>query len=199
MPSSATPRNRFEKQAAGENLNTWGAPKLNNDIEQIDSSLDGWTFVTVTGVVTLTSVNYQADQSRQRILSIIGGTGGAITIPSVEKWYLVRNNATGVVIIQTGSGTTVSTDPGDTVLVLCDGANVIQVGYDFLGIKDYIQTVAWTYNAGNLPAQAGNAGKYVFTDGTTASWQNINTANIGDWVPQRQAILDLAVAFAIAL
>jgi len=198
MPSSATPRNRLELQAAGENLNTWGAPKLNNDISQIDASLDGWTFVTVSGVVTLTSVNYQADQSRQRILSIIGGTGGGVVIPSVEKWYLVKSKATGAVVISTGSGRTVTVDPDDIVLVMCDGANVDQLGYNLVGIKEYIAQVAFA-SSGALPAQPGNAGKFVKTDGTNASWQYVNTSDIGDWTYQRQLILNESVAFAIAL
>ena len=32
-----------------------------------------------------------------------------------------------------------------------------------------------------LPAQAGNAGKYLYTDGQNASWQEASTAQI--WIP----------------
>lgn len=199
MPSSATPRNRLELQAAGENLNTWGAPKLNNDISQIDASLDGWISLTVTGTVMLTSVNYLTDQARNRFLDVTAGTGGTIVIPAVQKWYLVRNVCSGNVIITTGSGDVVTLNPGDFVALACNGTDVRQLGADYLGFKDYVNQVAWSYNAGNLPAQAGNAGKFVKTDGTNASWQTVETTDIGDWTTQRQDIINLAVAFAVAL
>lgn len=199
MPSSATTRNRLELQAAGENLNTWGAPKLNQDISMIDASLDGFASLTVTGAVTLTSVNYSADQARCRILNVTGGTGGTVTVPSVEKWYIVRNKASGTVTLTTGSGSTVAADQNDVIIAFCDGTNFYQIGYNNQGLKDYIQGVAWTYNAGNLPAQAGNAGKFVKTDGTVASWQQVQTTDIGNWTAQRAAILNLSVAFAVAL
>jgi len=48
MASTATTRNRLEKQGAGENANTWGAPKLNNLFDQVDASLDGWTIKALT-------------------------------------------------------------------------------------------------------------------------------------------------------
>ena len=48
MPSSATSRNRFEKQGAGENANAWGT-KLNATVfDLVDEALDGCTFRLVS-------------------------------------------------------------------------------------------------------------------------------------------------------
>ena len=54
---------------------------------------------------------------------------------------------------------------------------------------------AWTYNAGALPAQAGNAGKFVKTDGVTASWQAVASTDLSD----NAAFLGRAVALAVVL
>lgn len=37
--------------------------------------------------------------------------------------------------------------------------------------KQYVDDTAWTANAGNLPAQSGQNGKFLRTNGTVASWQ----------------------------
>lgn len=37
--------------------------------------------------------------------------------------------------------------------------------------KAYVDNTAWTANAGNLPAQSGQNGKFLRTNGTVASWQ----------------------------
>ena len=41
MPSSYSASLRLELQAAGENLNTWGAPRLNNVIARMDKAIAG--------------------------------------------------------------------------------------------------------------------------------------------------------------
>ena len=38
-----------------------------------------------------------------------------------------------------------------------------------------VEAVAWSYNAGALPAQAGNAGKVVATDGEDAGWSLVTS------------------------
>lgn len=124
MPSTATARNRLEKQGAGENSNTWGT-KLNVDLDLIDESIDGVTSFTLSGSKTLTNTNYVSDEARKRVLNITGGTGGTVTIPNVEKVYLVRNGSTGSVIITTGSGTTATIPTLIQTWVFCDGSNAV--------------------------------------------------------------------------
>lgn len=167
MTSTATTRNRLEKQGTGDNSNTWGT-YLNGSIDLIDAALDGRTAFALSGSKTLTSANYSADESRERFLDITGGTGGTVTIPAVEKWYIVRNNASGNVVFTTGSGTTQTVAPGSLTLLVSDGTN-IRKGVD----QDYVATaIAAAQFATALPSQTGNAGKYATTDGTTASWSD---------------------------
>jgi hypothetical protein len=99
-------------------------------------------------------------------------------------------------VLTTGAPETVTVDTGDVVWAATDGAAVKTPGYSGASIKDWVAGVAWSYNAGALPAQAGAAGKFVRTDGANASWQAVTTADIADDGP---AVKGLAVALAVAL
>ena len=186
MASSATTRNRFQKQGTGDNSNTWGV-ELNAALDRIDESLDGLEAFTLSGSKTLTSTNYVDDEARERILKITGGTGGAITIPAVEKWYFVRNAASGAVTVGVSGGTAASIASGSSAAVLCDATDCfVVINYDFgstvpkssgtpttgshLTNKTYVDAQAFS---AALPAQTGNGDKYVTTDGSTASWATL--------------------------
>lgn len=124
MPSTATTRNRFEKQAAGENSNTWGT-KVNTVLDMVDACLDGVEDIATAGAsTTLTNADYTVDQAKNRVLNCTG-TGGTIVIPNTEKAYLVRNASSGNVIISTGLGTTATIAAGVTDWVFSTGANVV--------------------------------------------------------------------------
>lgn len=187
MPSSPTTRIRAEKQAAGENLNTWGDTKLNEALSRFDEAIAGRTAFALSGSKTLTATNYVADEARSMVLDVTSGTGGTITIPGVEKVYLVRNGASGDVIVTTGGGATATLKAGEIRMVFCDATNVrLATMTDFGGAvlknigtptvatdactKDYADNLALAAAAGNLPGQPGNAGKFLTTDGTNASW-----------------------------
>lgn len=126
MPSSQTTRNRLEKQATGENSNTWGDRFNSNFADLIDVSLDGMTSFTLSAPKTLTANNYASDESRARYLNITGGTGGTVTIPNLEKLYLVRNASSGTVTFTTGSGTTADVAAGAINWIVCEAGNVVR-------------------------------------------------------------------------
>lgn len=157
MPSSYSARLRLELQAAGENLTTWGAPKLNNVISRIDFSIAGWTTIALTSDYTLTASNSD-DEARSAMLKFTGSGSYAVTIPSVSKAYHIWNASTGITTITTGAGDTVSIDPGAILWVICDGSNVKEPGYSGLGLKTYIDQ-AILATTGSLPATVGNDGK----------------------------------------
>ncbi|HEX7887175.1 MAG TPA: hypothetical protein VF474_14455 [Phenylobacterium sp.] len=196
MPSSWTSSLRLEQQFTGENINTWG-DRLNAALRHTDYALAGWLTKPLTGPATLTTVNGVDDEARAATIKFTGGAGPfVVTLPAVSKTYLVWNACAGAVTLTTGVGATVTVDPGDIVWAACDGSTVQTPGYGGASIKDWVSSVAWSYNAGNLPAQTGNAGKFVRTDGTSASWQPLSTADLTDYA---SAVKGLALAFAIAL
>lgn len=172
MASTATTRNRLEKQGTGENTNTWGSKLNTTAFDLIDAALDGRVTFTLSTTKTLSSTNYAADESRMRFIDITGGTGGTVTIPSLEKWYWVRNAASGSVIFTTGSGVTATVPAGAVAAIMCDGTNV-RLMRDQTGIaeaKAYTDATAFNLAAGYLPGQTGNAKKALITDGSAASW-----------------------------
>ena len=194
MPSSWSASLRFELQFTGENINLWG-DKLNAVLAHTDYAVAGFLTKPLSGNVALATANAGDDEARAAMLKFTGAGPFTVTLPSVSKAYLVWNACAAPVTLTTGAGATVSVDAGDIVQVACDGANVKTPGYGGVSIKDYIAATAWTYNAGALPAQAGNAGKFVKTDGAAASWQAIASTDLSD----NAAFLGRAVALAVVL
>lgn len=186
MPSSFTPRLRLEMQAAGENLNTWGAPKLNNVIARLDFSIAGWSTIALTGNYSLTASNSD-DEARSAMLKFTGTGTYTVTIPSVSKRYDVWNALSGELVITTGAGAVAALQPGEKCAVICDSVNVHRLqptdfgGARLTGVADptgaqdgatkkYVDDTAFSAAAGNIPGQAGNAGRFLSTDGTVAGW-----------------------------
>lgn len=193
MPSSPTPLLNVEQQAAGENLNTWGDPNLNAALQRLTEAIAQTTSVT-TYPVTLTSTNYVANQARNMILACTG-TGGTITIPGQSKLYLVSNRSSGNVVITCG-GVTATVASGDTIPVICDGTdcriasrtdfqnsvlkNIANGSNPLDGVnKQQIDAVlaaaqaytdATAFASASLPGQAGNAGRFLTTDGSNTAW-----------------------------
>lgn len=124
MPSTATTRLRLEKQGNDENDSTWGT-KANTVFDLIDHAIAGMTSFTLSGSKTLSNTNYAADEARAIFLNITSGTGGTVTIPNVEKVYVVRNATSGTVTFTTGSGTTADVETGEIQLIICTASNVV--------------------------------------------------------------------------
>lgn len=124
MTSTATTRNRLQKQGTGDNTNTWGSVLNSAVIDLTDDAMDGFASYVLSGSKTLTSSNYAADESRMRVQNVTGGTGGTVTVPSVQKFYMVRNGSSGDVVVTTGAGTTATVKSGNVQSVICDGTNV---------------------------------------------------------------------------
>jgi hypothetical protein len=179
-----------------QNINLWGE-KLNAVLQHADYAVAGWLTKPLTGDAALSTANAGDDEARAAMVKFTGGAGPfTVTIPAVSKAYLVWNACGGPVTLTTGAGSTVTVDAGDIDWIATDGANVKTPGYGGASIKDWVSSVAWSYNAGNLPAQTGNAGKFVRTDGANASWQALSTSDLSDYAT---AVKGLALAFAIAL
>jgi hypothetical protein len=211
MPSSWSSSLRFELQFTGENINLWG-DKLNAVLSHADFAVAGCLVKTLTADYVLTTANAGDDEARAAVLKFTGAGPFAVTVPSLSKLYSVWNACTGVVTITTGAGSSVAVQPGEVVPILCDGANVMRsqgvafggqrlqsladpTGPQDAATKAYADALAFTANAGILPGQIGNAGKFLKTNGTTASWQAISTADLSD----NAAFLGRAIALAVAL
>lgn len=215
MPSSWSASLRFELQFTGENINLWG-DKLNAVLQHADYAVAGWLTKPLTGNVALATANAGDDEARAAMIKFTGAGPFTVTLPSVSKAYDVWNACSAALTLTTGAGAAAVLLPGDRVRLMCDGAGVWrQQSSDFGGArltsvgdpsgpqdaatKAYADALAFTANAGVLPGQAGNAGKLLRTDGTTAAWQGVTSADLSDlntYTNQRNAF---AVAMAVAL
>lgn len=124
MASTATTRNRLNKQGSGDNVGTWGGVLNAQALDLVDEAMDGLTTIAVTGNVTLTSTNYVSDQARRRIIRLTGSPSATytITIPSVEKFYLVLNSTNAPQTIKAG-GLGVTIPAAVMTTVVCDGTD----------------------------------------------------------------------------
>lgn len=224
MPSSYSTSFRLNYQAPGDNLNTWGTTLNNGVFQLLEDALAGAVSTTLSGALTLTSVNGATDQARCLALNITGGTGGTITTPGVKKLYFVRNTSSGAVVVTTGAGATASFAAGEVGFCYSpDGTNFYRTSTttNFGGVtltnlgspsastdaatKGYVDATAFSMAAGSLPAQTGNAGKALITNGTAASWglPVLTTSDITDYASDQAAktatATQLAIAFAAAL
>lgn len=124
MASTATARNRLNLQGTGDNTGVWGSILNNQGLVLVDEALDGVTSLAITGNVTLTSINYTTDQARKRTLKLTGTPGATyvVTIPSVEKFYLVHNATNAAQTIR-AAGVGVSVQPASMKPIYCDGTD----------------------------------------------------------------------------
>lgn len=196
MPSSPSPSLRLEEMSTGEKINLWG-DLLNAVVALLDGAIAGMATIPLTGDYTLTAKNFVADEARNAILRFTGtlATSATVTIPNVSKVYVAWNATNKAVTITTGSGSAITIDPGDIVLVFCDGAQVLTLSYGGLSVKDFIAASVLAAT-GSLPAVTGNAGKFVFTDGTSSFWKAVNTTDLSDY---QAKILGVQVALAASL
>src|SRR5215211_1262834 len=125
MASTPSSRNRFNLQGTGDNVGTWGTVLNDQALTLIDEALDGVTTIgPMNGNFTLSSSNYASDQSRRRILKLIGSPGATytITIPGVEKFYWVINATNAAQIVKAG-GLGASIPATSMAPVVCDGTD----------------------------------------------------------------------------
>lgn len=220
MPSTYTASARYTLQATGENNNTWGTILNSGVFQLVDTNINGCLSFSLSGTKTLTTANGATDEARNATLKITSGSGGTITIPSVAKKYTVINNSGGAVVLTTGSGTAGTCQQSEQAEFVCDGTNVTKTfATDFGGSrvtsvgtpsvstdaanKAYVDNAAFNANAGVLPGQAGNAGKFLITNGASASWAFPSVSSISDYATDqatRATALDLrAIAWAVSL
>lgn len=203
MPSNFTGRNRLTLQATGENINLWGQILNSGVFEQIDTAMDGVTTISASGPTVLTTANGADDQARSRVLNITATAAAQITIPSVEKFYIVRAAAADVTI--TNGAASLIIKAGDCMGVVTDGVAIWPVrSTDFNGqrlkgigapqasddaaTRKYVDDAALAGQA-NLPVGTGNRVRYlrVKADESGPEWEldeihltEDYTATVGD-------------------
>ena len=147
---------KVELLETGANSGTWGTltnVNLGNDIlgEAITGSatVDFASAADVTITLTDSSTSQSARNLRLNITESGAGVGyvGNLILGSgcqIEKFYLIRNNGTGVKTIKNTAGTGVAVAAGKATLVYNDGTNVVDV------LNSFSSAILGAQNAGSI-------------------------------------------------
>ena len=115
-------------QATGENSGTWGA-LTNVNLQEIDNAISGVVTITLTGNTTLaftsnaTSTTFTDEAGRNKTIILSGSlsaTTVTVSVPNIEKDYVIINNSGGTAIISAGGSTTVTVKTGSKNYVVVD-------------------------------------------------------------------------------
>lgn len=128
MTSTYTSSNRFDKPAKGDYFNTWATDWLAPTLNMIDEAIDGYVAVTVNSTKTLSTANGATDEARNKVIACTG-TGGTLTIPAVEKVYLISNGCSANLTVTCGTGATATVLQGQSAWVYCTATATYNAGY----------------------------------------------------------------------
>lgn len=131
---------RLAIQGLGDNANTWGDIANNGVFERLEDAIAGIVSLNLTGTgdYTLSVANGSYDEARNMILRL-GGTPGAarnVIIPAASKLYVVECtvSASVSITIKATGGAGVSCQPGQKMMIYCDGLNTYSLSFDFAAL-----------------------------------------------------------------
>ena len=117
---------KIQLMATGENSGTWGNVTNDNLGIAIEQAITGSVDVTVSSDTTLSLTDTNAAQNARALRLNIGGSGGFnLTVPSIQKLYLVNNATLAAVVVKNASGSTVTVPTAKTMWVFSTGSGVV--------------------------------------------------------------------------
>jgi hypothetical protein len=179
-------------QATGENSGTWGA-LTNVNLQEIDNAISGVVTITLTGNTTLaftsnaTSTTFTDEAGRNKTIILSGSlsaTTVTVSVPNIEKDYVIINNSGGTAIISSGGSTTVTVKTGSKNYVIVNPATTSVIAA--VGPAGSDKQIQFNDSGTFGGITMGTAGQVLTTDGTTASfgdisggasWQAVKIAN----------------------
>jgi hypothetical protein len=179
-------------QATGENSGTWGA-LTNVNLQEIDNAISGVVTITLTGNTTLaftsnaTSTTFTDEAGRNKTIILSGSlsaTTVTVTVPNIEKDYVVINNSGGTAIISAGGSTTVTVKTGSKNYVIVDPSTTSVI-------------TAVGPAGSDTQIQFNNSGAFGGITNTTAGF--ILTSNGSATTPSFQANTGITAGKSIAL
>ncbi len=132
MASTYTTSLRFNKQGQGDNRNSWGTVfNSGGGSDLLDEAIAGYVAIAMADAnQTLTANNGASDQARNPIIRCTGANTAVrtLTIPTVEKWYVIHNATTGGFAITVSNGVnTLSVPNGSSMFIYTDGTTIWNV------------------------------------------------------------------------
>jgi len=128
MPSTYS-NLKIELIATGEQSGTWGTTTNTNLGTAIEEAITGSANVAFSsGDVTISLTNTNASQTARNLrLNLTGTSGGArvLTVPTIEKLYLINNGLADACTVKNSTGTGIAVPAGKSMFVFNDGTNVV--------------------------------------------------------------------------
>jgi len=125
---------KIELIGTGDQSGTWGATTNVNLGTAIEEAITGSANVAFSSAdVTLTLTNTNGAQTARNLrLNLTGTSGGArnLTVPDIEKFYLIANGLADDVTVKNSTGTTYTVPAGTTGQVFSTGTG-IKAGQSF--------------------------------------------------------------------
>ena len=170
-------------QGTGDNSGTWGQ-LTNVNLQDIDAAIAGVAPITLTGNTTLafttnsSSTTYTNEAGRNKIIVLSGSlsaTTVTVTVPNIQKDYVVVNNSGATVVVSSGGSTTISIPTSTNAYIYSNGSSSI-----FFALPLPVAT-----NAGGTTNQVqyNNAGAFAGStnltfNGTTLAMQTATVLNL---------------------
>lgn len=130
MASTYSSNLKLQLMTTGENSTTWGTVTNTNLGTALEEAIVGSADVTFSsGNETISLSNSNATQAARHIrLNLTGTTGGStrtLTVPDVEKVYIVNNACADAIEVKNSTGSNVSVPAGTSTWVYSTGSNVV--------------------------------------------------------------------------
>jgi hypothetical protein len=193
MASTYSPL-KIELIGTGEQSGTWGVTTNTNLGTAIEEAITGTATVAFSSAdVTLTLTNTNTTQTARNLrLNLTGTSGGArnLTVPNIEKFYIIANDLADDVTVKNSTGGTYTVPAGTTAQVFSTGAG-IRTGISFF--EGAILTSAAVILGGaieNTPIGAITKSTGGFTDLTTTGNTTLGNAS-GDTITANAGTLNI--------
>jgi hypothetical protein len=160
----------------GELSGTWGSTVNDNITSMIEEAIAGRKVINSwTGNShTLTTANGTTSESRAAMLEFTdtgSALSGAATVicPTSSKIYIAKNAAGQAATLKTASGTGIAIPNGKTMLLFCDGTNVVEgvTNIQSLSVGGYTVSLAGALTTAAAFTTAGANALTLTTTGTT--------------------------------
>jgi len=133
MTTQYTPILKLALPVQGELSGTWGDVVNDNITSMIEQAIAGRLVInTWSGNShTLTTANGTTAEARAAMLTLTDSgsqlsAAGTVVCPALNKTYIVKNGAGQIITVKTASGSGIAIPNGKTMLVYCDGTNVLE-------------------------------------------------------------------------
>jgi len=129
MASTYSSNLKIQLMTTGENLSTWGIVTNTNLGTAMEEAICGTADVTFSSAdETLFITNSNASQTARNLrLNLTGTSGGArvLTVPAIEKMYIVNNGLADACTVKVSGQTGVTVPAGKSMLLVNNGTDVV--------------------------------------------------------------------------